>query len=201
VRSAHKDCENTHQPKIAACISFPVKNLRNKLKSRMAMNAVSKRKQPVRGAPPCLSARVRPIEKSTHIEAAYIHSRTVMMAINSGVDVTVLSPAALISAITTMRPSKLGTIEKATNGNSGSHMATCWFVPALWSVLACRFDENVTRSAWRSRKRLSASWIGLRCFIHARYFSTSDGRADGRCLTSLKADKALSALVSGFYRT
>src|SRR5690242_705545 len=35
VRSAHKDCENTHQPKIAACISFLVKNLRNKVKSRM----------------------------------------------------------------------------------------------------------------------------------------------------------------------
>lgn len=36
VRSAHKDCEDTHQPKIAACISFSAENLKNKSKSRMA---------------------------------------------------------------------------------------------------------------------------------------------------------------------
>lgn len=201
MRSAHKNRENTHQPKIAACISFPVKNLRNKSKSRMGDERKLKAaiSWPRSVASPLCQGY--PIKKSTHIEAAYIHSRTVMTAMKSGVDVTVLSPAALISAITTMRPNRLGTIENATNGNSGSHMATCWFVPALCSILACRFDENVTRSAWRSRKRLSASWIGLRCFIHARYFSMSEGRADGRCLTSLKADNALSTLVSGFYWT
>lgn len=65
------------------------------------------------------------MQKTTYIEAAYIHSRMDMIAMNSGVDVTILSPAALISAIMTMRPSKLGTIEKATNGNSGSHIAAC----------------------------------------------------------------------------
>lgn len=59
------------------------------------------------------------------MEAAYIHSRTLKMALNSGVDVTILSPTALISAMTTIRPSKLGTIEKATNGNNGNQMAAC----------------------------------------------------------------------------
>ena len=65
----------------------------------------------------------RQMKICTYTEAAYIHSRTLMMPMNSGVDATVLSPAALISAMTTIRPSKLGTIEKATNGSSGSHMA------------------------------------------------------------------------------
>ena len=82
------------------------------------------------------------------MQAVYIHSRTVKIVMNSGVDVTILSPAALISAITMMRPSRLGTIEKATNGSSGSHTAVCWFDPApVLPVLACRFGGNATRSA------------------------------------------------------
>lgn len=148
-----------------------------------------------RGASRMPACRGESIEKSTHIEAAYIHSRTFNMDMNSGVDVTILSPAALISAMTTIRPSKLGTIEKATNGNRGSHMAACWVDPAsLLPLLLYPFGAKVTKSAWRSRNRLSASCIGLRCLIHARYLSTSDGRADGRFLTSPKADNARSTI-------
>lgn len=125
VRSAHKNRENTHQPKIAACISFPIIYLRNKAKSRIVCKPQLKAASILPRSPRLPACQGDSIKRSTHIEAAYIHSRTVMIAMNSGVDVTVLSPAALISAITTMRPSKLGTIEKATNGNSGSHMAAC----------------------------------------------------------------------------
>jgi len=122
VRSAHKQRENRHQSKIAACISFPVKNLRYRVRKQDSRQTPAASRRGVLKMP---ADQGDAMEKSTHMEAAYIHSRTFMMATNSGVDVTILSPAALISAMTTIRPSKLGTIEKATNGNSGSHMAAC----------------------------------------------------------------------------
>ena len=72
VRSAHEDRENTHQRKIAACISFPVKTLKNKAKKQDDLQTSSQSSDAF-AAEPSVAYLTGGINAENHLHRSRVH--------------------------------------------------------------------------------------------------------------------------------